>query len=205
MSVFQTAVELLKALQSDFRAVEERFQDIARDVQQLQAQGNDSRGGILGYALDAEDMLKTQDEGISFYAFVAFLFSPSQQAQLLKNISEIHQLVALADQHEGLSRVRRMVPALLAEAEKVMRTTARLSATLRRLLDARAAAHRVRLAHVLREIRQAALKLAGDPEKTKHIQLNIETDADIVSSPDPNFLDTVAEFQQQRNRAASIR
>ncbi len=34
---FQTAVDLLKALQSDFRAVEERFQDIARDVQQLQA------------------------------------------------------------------------------------------------------------------------------------------------------------------------
>lgn len=178
---FQTAVELLKALQSDFRAVEERFQDIAREVQQLQAQGNDSRGGILGYALDAEDMLKTQDEGISFYAFVAFLFSPSQQAQLVKNINEIHQLAALVDQHEGLSRVRRMVPALLAEAEKVMRTTARLSATLRRLLDARAAAHRVRLANVLREIRQAALKLAGDAEKTKHIQLGIETDADIVS------------------------
>ncbi len=73
---FQTAVDLLKALQSDFRAVEESFQFIARDVQQLQAQGSDSRGGILGYALDAEDMLKTQDEGISFYAFVAFCFPP---------------------------------------------------------------------------------------------------------------------------------
>ncbi len=191
---FQTAVELLKALQSDFRAVEERFQDIARDVQQLQAQGSDSRGGILGYALDAEDMLKTQDEGLSFYAFVAFLFSPSQQAQLVKNINEIHQLAALVDQHESLSRLRRMIPALLAEAEKVMRTTARLSATLRRLLDARAAAHRVRLANVLREIRQAALKLAGNPEKTKHIELSIETDAQIVSpltrtfwTPSQNF------------------
>ena len=177
---FQTAVELLKALQSDFRAVEERFQAIARDVQQLQAQGSDSRGGILGYALDAEDLLKTQDEGISFYAFVAFLFSPSQQAALLKNISEIQQLAALADQHESLARVRRMVPALLAEADKVMRTTARLSATLRRLLDARAAADRVRLATVLREIRQAALRLGGAPADA-NIELSIESDAEIAS------------------------
>lgn len=177
---FQTAVELLKALQSDFRAVEERFQAIARDVQQLQAQGSDSRGGILGYALDAEDMLKTQDEGISFYAFVAFLFSPAQQQSLLKNISEIQQLAALADQHEPLARVRRMVPALLAEADKVMRTTARLSATLRRLLDARAAAHRVRLATVLRDIRQAALRLGGAPEGNP-IELSIETTAEITS------------------------
>ncbi len=73
---FQTAVNLLKDLQSDFRAVEERFQIIAREVQQLQASGNDSRGGILGYALDAEDMLKTQDEGISFYASSLFFFHP---------------------------------------------------------------------------------------------------------------------------------
>lgn len=177
---FQTAVELLKALQSDFRAVEERFQAIARDVQQLQAQGNDSRGGILSYALDAEDLLKTQDEGISFYAFVAFLFSPSQQAALYKSIDEIHQLAALADQHESLARVRRMVPSLLAEAEKVMRTTARLSTTLRRLLDARAAADRMRLANVLSEIRQAALRLGGPPQDV-NIQLSIETDAELVS------------------------
>ncbi len=160
---FQTAVDLLKALQSDFRAVEERFQFIARDVQQLQASGQDTRGSILGYALDAEDLLKQRDEGISFFAFVAFLISPSQQAALRKNIAEVQQLAALADQQESLARVRRMVPSLLAEADKVMKTTARLSGTLRRLLDAQAAAHRVRLASVLREIKQTALNLRQAP------------------------------------------
>lgn len=159
---FQTAVDLLKALQSDFRAVEERFQLITRDVQQQQSKGERSRGGILGLALDAEDVLKQQDEGISFFAFASFLFSPTQQASLRKHIEEVQQLEALADQRDSLSRVRRMVPALLAEADKVMKTTARLSATLRRLLDAQATAHRVRLASVLREIRQAALQLKGD-------------------------------------------
>lgn len=176
---FQTAVELLKGLQSDFRAVEERFQSIAREVQSLNASTDSSRGSILGFALDAEDLLKQQDEGISFFAFVKFLFSPTQQQALRKNIEELQHLAALADQHESLARVRRMVPALLAEADKVMRTTARLSATLRKLLDARAAEHRMRLANVLRDIRQSALQLRSSPPE--HIALDIDFDLNIVS------------------------
>ncbi len=110
VSVFQTAIQLLKGLQSDFRAVEERFQEIARDVQKLQSSGDDSRGRILGFALDAEDMLKQQDEGISFYAFAKFLLSPTQQNAVRKNIEEIQKLTALADQQDSLYRLRRMVP-----------------------------------------------------------------------------------------------
>ncbi len=177
---FQTAVDLLKALQSDFRAVEERFQSIARDVQQRQATGQDTRGGILGFALDSEDLLKQQDEGISFFAFVAFLFSPTQQASLRKNIEEIQQLTALVDQQESLARVRRMVPALLAEADKVMKTTARLSATLRKLLDAESAAHRLRLSMVLRDLKQLYMKMR-DREKPPGVALSISSVAELQS------------------------
>jgi Protein of unknown function (DUF3375) len=199
---FQTAVNLLKDLQSDFRAVEEKFQIIARDVQQLQASGNDSRGGILGYALDAEDLLKTKDEGISFYAFVAFLFAPTQQSALLKTIRELQQMSALADQSESLFRVRRMIPALLSEADKVMRTTARLSSTLKRLLDARAAADRARVANLLRDIRQAAMELGGPPDDAS-VQLTIDADLDLSSpmartfwSPSQTFTDQAATLHQ---------
>jgi len=159
---FQTAIDLLTALQSDFRAVEERFQDIAGVVQQQQTHSDGSRGEILGKAMDAEDLLRQADEGISFYAFVSFLFSPSQQSALRESIEELQQLQALVDQTPQLARVRTMVPRLLAEAEKVMRTTGRLSATLRRLLDTRASEHRVRLANVIGDIRDAAMKLRGN-------------------------------------------
>jgi hypothetical protein len=190
---FQTAIELLKALQSDFRAVEERFQMITRDVQQQHSSGDRSRGGILGYALDAEDLLKQQDEGISFFAFVAFLFSPTQQAALRKHIEEVQHLAALADQRESLSRVKRMVPALLAEADKVMKTTARLSATLRRLLDAQAAEHRVRLASVLRDIRQAVLQLKGDVPSTA--TLSVVGDCQLASPFARTFWRTSTNFE----------
>jgi len=192
---FQNAVNMLRELQSDFRAVEERFQEIARRVQQLQATGHDTRGTILGFALDAEDTLKQEDEGVSFYAFVRFLFSPNEQNALRKSIEEIQHLAALADQQEGLQRLQRMVPSLLAEADKVMRTTARLSATLRRLLDSRSAEHRVRLANVLVEIRKAALQLGDDPPS--QISLAIDAEAGIQAPLERPFWTAQPDFAPQ--------
>ncbi|MGD0898775.1 MAG: DUF3375 family protein, partial [Thermoguttaceae bacterium] len=63
---FATAVSLLKQLQGDFRAVEEKFKEITQQVQQRQNEGRDTRGGILEFALDAEDVLKCEDQGVSF-------------------------------------------------------------------------------------------------------------------------------------------
>jgi hypothetical protein len=203
---FQNAIHLLRELQSDFRAVEERFQEIARRVQFLHSSGTESRGNILGFALDAEETLKQEDEGVSFYAFVRFLLSPAEQMSVRKNIEEIQRLAPLADQHEGLHRLHRMVPSLLAEADKVMRTTARLSATLRRLLDSRSAERRLRLTSVLHEIRNAAIQLRDQPPQNLSLQLDAEID---IQSPmtrpfwtaEPEFQSTplsdhVADFTQ---------
>lgn len=74
---FADAVSDLVSLQGDFRAVEESFKSITRDVQKRQAESLDSRGSILGYALDAEDKLKEQDQGASFQAFVRLILSQS--------------------------------------------------------------------------------------------------------------------------------
>lgn len=195
---FQIAVDQLLRLQSDFRAVEERFQVIARQVQQRQSQGSGTPGAILGFALDSEDMLKMQDEGISFFAFVNFLYAPAQQESLMKSIREIQRLAALADQNESLSRVRRMVPSLMAEADKVIRTTARLSSTLRRLLDVDATVERIRLANVLKDIRHAALRLNEQSDALKlreMIQIDIESDIQMYSPLSRTFWSPTQSFQ----------
>ena len=75
---FITAVSLLRQLQGDFRAVEESFREITRQVQQRQVEGSATRGGILGFALDSEDVLKKEDQGVSFYEFVRLILTPSQ-------------------------------------------------------------------------------------------------------------------------------
>ena len=159
---FHTAVNLLKDLQTDFRAVEDRFAEIAAEVQRNSAGESQSRGEILAGALDAEDLLKEQDEGVSFYAFVSFLFSPDAQAELRQTIRSVSNLAAIADDRAAIEHIRHMVPSLLMEADKVLRTTGRLSQTLRRLLDADSAEHRRRTAEVLRDIRQLAARLRED-------------------------------------------
>ena len=89
---FATAVSLLKQLQGDFRAVEEKFKEITQQVQQRQNEGRDTRGGILEFALDAEDVLKREDQGVSFHEFVRFILSPSQQDKLQTIIQQLTRI-----------------------------------------------------------------------------------------------------------------
>jgi len=155
---FGDVVSDLGSLQGDFRSVEDAFRDITRAVQERQSETDSTRGEILGFALDAEDTLKSQDQGISFDAFVRVLLSPRKQDELETIVQQLNEIEILADQVDGLRRIRGMMGSLSDEAEKVLRTTRRLSSTLRRLLDTRARAGRARLATVLREIRGARWK-----------------------------------------------
>ena len=75
-------------------------------------------------------------------------------------IHQIDEIDELANQLDGKQRIKRMIASLSAEAEKVLRTTRRLSATLRRLLDHRSSSVRMHLANVLREIQASAVKAA---------------------------------------------
>lgn len=170
---FATAVSLLRQVLGDFRAVEDRFKEITQEVQQRQIAGKDPLGNILQFALDSEDVLKQDDQGVSFHEFVRFILSPTQQEKLQSIITDLLRIKDLASQHDGLMTVRRMVPLLLAEAEKVMRTNQRLTATLRRLLDARSASERKRLALLLQEIRAVAAAMAVDPPDDVGMQIDI--------------------------------
>lgn len=193
---FSTAVSLLRQLQGDFRAVEDSFRDITAQVQQRQIIGQQTRGKILEFALDAEDLLKQQDQGVSFYEFVRLILSPSQTERLEKVIREVRRVPELAQQQEGLETVRNMVTLLQNEAEKVMRTNQRLSATLRRLLDIRAHAERQRIAKLLQEVQVLVADYAGTPDSTDigaSLDLEIVIDSPLRRSfwIDPPHFDAV--------------
>ncbi len=177
---FITAVSVLKQLQGDFRAVEESFREITLEVQQQQVVGRAARGGILEYALNAEDVLKEDDQGVSFYEFVKLILSPVQTEQLERIIDEIRKIPELSNQQDGMETVRGMVTLLQREAEKVMRTNQRLSTTLRRLLDVEAHAERQRVAQLLQEIRGLVASLR-DQDNCDDVGLMIEDNAAIDS------------------------
>lgn len=177
---FSTAVMLLRQLQGDFRGVEETFREIAAQVQRRQSEQRDSRGGILQFALDAEDILKREDQGVSFFEFVRLILSPSQTEKLEQIIQEIRRIPELALHHEGMDTVRNMTPLLQAEADKVMRTSQRLSAVLRRLLDTRTHAERQRTTAILGDIKRLAASLANDPPGDFGFDLELDIHIDSV-------------------------
>lgn len=179
---FSTAVGMLKELMADFRAVEERFKEITRQVQRRQLDGKEVRGTILQFALDAEDILKSEDQGVSFYEFVKFILSPVQQEKLEAIIIELAKLEELAQQTDGLTAVRRMVPFLIADADKVMRTNQRLSASLRRLLDTRTMTDRRRVGQLLHEIRGLTARLADDPPLELGVSIDDGIQIDLLSA-----------------------
>jgi hypothetical protein len=170
---FGTAVSLLRQLQGDFRAVEERFKDITHQVQLRQSDGRSTRGGILQHALDAEDVLKRDDQWASFRELVRLVLAPEQQEKLQALAAGLGRIDDLVGQEDGLHLVGQMVPTLLAEAEKVMRTTQRLSATLRRLLEPRAAGNNQRLAHLCGEILALATSLAAKPPPEVGLEVDL--------------------------------
>lgn len=221
---FHTAVDLLKTLQGDFRAVEDRFEEIARKVQRDAIDDGRTRGQILAEALDAEDLVNEQDEGVSFNAFVAFLLSPQTQSQLRKTIGEVTRLEEIASERDSIEHMRRMVPSLLAEADNVLRQTGRLSQTLRRLLDRQSSGHRKRTAEVLGEIRTLAAKMKQETQQTGqpvplNIGLQIETTIEVTSPlarpfwtppqvfdvvPETHVVD-VASIERQARKLASLK
>jgi hypothetical protein len=191
---FNLAVTMLKELERDFRAVEERFKQITQDVQQKQIKGMDSRGGILGAAMDAEDALRADDQGVSFYEFFRLIQSTEQQRQLRAIIQQLPEISELADQAEGLQAVRRMMPLLLSEAAKVTQTERRLSSTLRRLLDAQTHQESKRVAELLREIRGLAAAMATDPPRDE-VAIDVEDSVALQSPVSRQFWTEPTEFE----------
>jgi len=180
---FGLVIELLKQLLGDFRHVEESFKEIARELQKRQAGAEARPGELLGFALDAEDVLRGEDQGVSFEAFTNLILSHRKQEELHDLIEQVASLSELATQQTGVRTLRSTPRQLLAEARKVMATTQRLSSSLRLLLDDRGTADRRRTREMLRQIRDLAAGMAEEPPADGEIELALDLGAPPMRSP----------------------
>ena len=100
----------------------------------------------------------------------------------------------LANEHAELASLKSMVPTLISEAEKILRTTQHLSVTLRRLLDARSTRHHQQLSQVLRDILGAAAARSEKPPT--EIGLDVEVEIDIQCPMDRPFWEATEPFDE---------
>lgn len=170
---FAFAMDLLRRVTSDFRHVEDKFKAITREVQDRQMAG-DHKGGLLEFVLDAESVLKESDQGRSFYGFVNLILSPARQEQLRQTIEQVLRIDSLAQQVEDRETLLSMIPTLTAEAEMVMQTIQRLSASITRLLDGRIASERRQVALTVDEILKKARQRRNEPSMEAGLDIENE-------------------------------
>jgi hypothetical protein len=185
---FFEASSMARQLLRDFRLVEERFRDIARDLQKAQLLPGARKGALVEYVLDADAQLKDSDQGRSFYSFWEFLMSPSQSDELK---SLLAQVAALPELRSALGEdylLTRLPGYLVAAGEKVVHSNARLAEQLRRLLDEQIQAENRRVQELIQEIKHAAYNLnLSIPDNTAFLELESAPEIQLVM--ERNFWD----------------
>ena len=153
---FAEAHEAARLLLADFKEVEENFREIARGVQEKQLEAHASKGAVLANVLDADEALKTSDQGRSFYAFWRFLLSLEKQNELHRLTESVYALPELNELAQ--QDLRHLKEHLLAASSAIVRSNQRLAEQLRRLLDEQTLAENKRVLALVADIKRLALR-----------------------------------------------
>lgn len=154
VQVSSTARELL----SDFRAVEQNFRELDRNVREQIASWDGSKGQLLSHIFGERDAISDSDQGRSFRAFWDFLMSPASQEELSDLLQTVFEMESLKEYTED-KRLKRIHFDWLEAGEYTQRTVAKLSQQLRRYLDDQAYLENKRIMHLLDSINVHALAL----------------------------------------------
>jgi hypothetical protein len=156
--VEETASKLL----SDFRQIEENFRILNSKAREEQITRQGSRGEILDDIFSAQDAILETDQGKTFNAFWSFLMNQQRQDELDDLVKQLFALPEL----QGLqakSLVPRLKMSLVEAGDRVNKTTDRLIEQLRRFLQSRSFLENKRMAEIITDIEQLALKVKNDP------------------------------------------
>lgn len=150
------------SLLSDFRAVEQNFRDLDREVRERIATSDAGKGELLEGDFGARDAIADSDQGRSFTGFWDLVMSEERQEELEALLAKVLTLDAVKAMPAD-RRIRRIHYNWIAAGEVMQRTVARLSAELRRYLDDKVWLENRRIMQILRDIEQAALAVRAAP------------------------------------------
>lgn len=155
---FYLTTEMASQLLQDFSAVEEAFQETAKEVHSLQLKPDIRKGTIVQNVLDADRMLRESDMGQSFYAFWSYLQLPNNQTQLDRQLDELFRVEAIAEIDMSNPLLRGLVGYLVRAGLKVEHSNQRLAEQLRRMLDEANLAESRRIRQIVADIKHLVIE-----------------------------------------------
>ena len=121
---FRDITRTAKELLSDFKEVEDNFKSITKSIYQKHAEGDVSKGDILGYTFDALDKLQESSQGKSFYAFWDFLMTPSMQDAWDHMVDDLYHSIDPSQIRQEDMFLKNMKQYLYNSGKKVISITA---------------------------------------------------------------------------------
>lgn len=164
--------DLVEHFLSDFRAIEEFFKDHARDISKLYAKGDASKGDIVEHVLDADEELRTCDQGKSYFGFRSMMTNPTLARQF-RNLAEQTSDIA---RRRGLDPNKTFISLsdrLFGEAGSAHGAYGRISRKLRQVVGDHAGGGGRQVRKTLSQIRRNAYLLRDNPPVDWEFEIDI--------------------------------
>lgn len=171
---FRDITRTAKELLSDFKEVEDNFKSITKSIYQKHAEGDVSKGDILGYTFDALDKLQQSSQGKSFYAFWDFLMTPSMQDAWDNMVDDLyHSIDPLQIRQEDMF-LKNMKQYLYNSGKKVYQANDKMAEKLSRIICENNNSQSAASKRVIQDIQSVLLQLASQNIKPD-VSLELET------------------------------
>ena len=167
-------IECQIELLSDFKEVEENFKRITKDIYRKHAEGEYSKGDILGFTFDALGNLQQSSQGKSFYAFWDFLLTPSLQHTWDELVEHLYDTLDEKRLEVNDTFLKNMKQYLYAAGKKVYQANDKMAEKLSRIICENGAMPAVLAQQVIGDIQASLLQLA-QKGITPDITLEVET------------------------------
>lgn len=176
---FHQITQSAKELLSDFKEVEDNFKSITKSIYQKHAEGELSKGEILGFTFDALDNLQRSQQGKSFYAFWDFLLTPSLQNTWDSLVDGLYHTLDEKRIPAEDAFLKNMKQYLYAAGKKVYKANDKMAEKLSRIICENGTAELATTQRVINDIQATLIELAQRNVKPD-LSLEIETVPDIA-------------------------
>lgn len=180
-SRFHDVNMVVRSLMRDFREIETNFQQTTRNIYQKQVEQNQTKGGLLGFALDALDELKITDQGRSFEAFYLHLNDPQQKQELDKLIKKVFELMQDRDILPEDKFLKKIWLYLNIEGRKVNESFDLLMKKLQKIISEKNVMERRKSLVLINEIKTLAFEVINKSPQDM-VFLEIEDSAYYISN-----------------------
>lgn len=152
---------MIEEFLGDFRAIEETFREQARDIQRLHLEQQLSKGDLVAHVLDADDALRSRDQGRSYFGFRQSIVSVENRERLQALANRAAELAA----GHGVNPLvfENLLRRLYTEVTTVQGVYRRISSQLRRVVESHASRQTRYLMELLADVRGLAHRVANEP------------------------------------------